>query len=178
MCWKVWHNKPKAAYIVLCETKGPNDLKQMLLNASSGVVSIRGSKIDHDIYGELLAKMIVRHEFPVLLVEFEGVRECHAYLNPVVKHITGNTYKANMVKLYQKGKSKVSKLLSSSPGRISLASDFCSCMTFDSYMGITTHFVDKDWMLRDFILCFSFFPPPHNGSFINDKFLKLLGESG
>ena len=79
---------------------GQNDLKQMLLNASSGDVSLRGSKIDHGIFREFLAKMIVRHELPFLLVEYEGVRECLAYLNPNVKHITKNTYKADVLKLY------------------------------------------------------------------------------
>jgi len=47
--------------------------------------------VDHGIYRELLAKMIVKHELPFLLVEFESVGECHAYLNPDVKHISRNT---------------------------------------------------------------------------------------
>uniref|UniRef100_A0A7C9EH65 hAT-like transposase RNase-H fold domain-containing protein n=1 Tax=Opuntia streptacantha TaxID=393608 RepID=A0A7C9EH65_OPUST len=157
---------------------GQNDLKQMLLNAYAGDVSLRGSKIDHGIVREFLAKMIVRHELPFSVVEYEGVRECLVYLNSDVKHITRNTCKADVFKLYQKGKSKVMDLLSYSPSRISLTSDFWSCMTSDSYMCITVHFVDKDWKFRDFILSFSCFPPPHNGLFISDKFTKLLGENG
>ena len=76
-------------------------------------------------------------------MEDEGVRECHAYLNPNVKHITRNTCTGNVLKLYQKGKSKVMDLLSSSLDGIFLTSDFLSCMTFDSYVCITTHFIDK-----------------------------------
>jgi len=151
---------------------GQNVLKQMLLNASSGDVSLRGSKIDHGMYKELLVKMIVRHELSFLLVEYKGVRECLAHLNPDVKHITRNTCKANVLKLYQKGKSKVMDLLSSSPGRIFFAFDFWSRMTSDSHMCITVHCVDRDWKLEDFILSFTCFPPPHNGPFISDKFSK------
>ena len=43
---------------------GHNDLKQMFLNASSGDVSLRGSKMDHGMYRELLTKMIVKHQLP------------------------------------------------------------------------------------------------------------------
>jgi len=96
----------------------------MLLNASSGDVFLRGSKIDHGIFRELLVKMIVRHELPFPLAKHESVRECLAYLNPDVKHFTGNTCKADVLKLYQKGKSEVMDLLSSSPSNISLTSEF------------------------------------------------------
>ena len=50
---------------------GQNDFKQMHLNASSGNVSLRGLKIDHGMFREPLAKMILRHELPSLLVEYE-----------------------------------------------------------------------------------------------------------
>jgi len=45
-------------------------------------------------------------------------------------------------------------------------------------MCITTHFIDKEWKLWDFILSFTCFAPPHNDPLISDKFSKLLGESG
>ena len=81
--------------------QGQSDVKQMLLNASlSSDMSLRSSKIDNDVYREKVAKMIVRHELPFLLVEYEGVRDVHTYLNPDVKHISRDTCKADMFKLY------------------------------------------------------------------------------
>ncbi|KAJ8425925.1 hypothetical protein Cgig2_023888 [Carnegiea gigantea] len=46
--------------------QGQSDLRQMLLNAS-GNLSLRGCKIDNNVYREKLARMIVRHELPFLL---------------------------------------------------------------------------------------------------------------
>ena len=43
--------------------------------------------MDNDVYREKLAKIIVCHVLPLLLVEYEGVRDVHTYLNPDVKHI-------------------------------------------------------------------------------------------
>ena len=159
--------------------QGQSDLRQMLLNASlSGNMSLRGCKMDNNVYREKLARMIVRHELPFLLVEYEGVRDVHEYLNPDVKHITRNTCKADMFKLYQRSKCRIKELLSTCPGRVSLTADFWSSITGDSYMCITIHFINNDWKLENFVLCFSCFPPPHNGPLISEKFSKLLGEGG
>ena len=70
--------------------QGQNDVKKMHLNASlSSGMSLRSSKIDNDVYREKVTKMIIRHELPLLFVEYEGIRDVHTYLNPVVKHIYG-----------------------------------------------------------------------------------------
>lgn len=166
--------------------QGQDDVKQMLLDASisddvslrSSDVSLRSSEIDNSLYRELLVKMIVRHELPFLLVESEGVRDVHAYLNPDVEHITTRTCQAGMFKLYQKGKSKVMDMLSLCPGRISLTSDFWYSMTGDSYMCINANFIDKNWRLQNFVLCFSSLSPPNEAPLISEKVSKLLGEDG
>lgn len=105
--------------------QGQSDLRQMLLNASlSGNMSLRGCKMDNNVYREKLTRMIVRHELPFLHVEYEGVRDVHEYLNSDVKHITRNTCKADMFKLYQKSKCRIKELLSTCPSRVSLTTDF------------------------------------------------------
>jgi len=131
--------------------QGQNDVRQMLLSASlSGDMSLRGSKIDINVYREKFARMIVCYELPFLLIEYAGVRDIHEYLNPNVKHITRNTCKADMFKLHrlhEKNKSRIKELLSTCPGRVSLTADFWSSITGDSYMSITTHFINNDWKL-------------------------------
>jgi len=92
--------------------QGQSDVKQMPLNASlSGDMSLRSSKIDNDVYREKVAKMIVHHELSFLLVKYEGIRDVHTYLNPNVKHISRNTCKVDMFKLYQKNKIRAKELL-------------------------------------------------------------------
>ena len=120
-------------------------MRQMLLNASLfSDMSLRGSKIDINVYREKLARMIVHHELPFLLVECKRVIDVHEYLNPNVKYIPRNTCKANMFELYQKSKSRIKELLSTCLGRVSLTTDFWSSMMGDSYMSDTTHFINND----------------------------------
>jgi len=148
------------------------------LSLRSSDVSLKSSEIDNSVYRELLVKMIVRHDLPFSLVEYEGVKDVHMYLNPDVEDVTRSTCQADMFNLYQKGKSRVMDILSLCPGRICLTSNFWDSMTGDSYMCISANFIDKDWRLQTFVLCFSSLSPPRQGPLICEKFSKLLGEDG
>jgi hypothetical protein len=41
---------------------------------------------------------------------------------------------------------------------------------------LTTHFIDKDWVLTKMVLNFSFMPPPHNGISLCEKTYNMLEE--
>ncbi|XP_020263297.1 uncharacterized protein LOC109839280 [Asparagus officinalis] len=58
--------------------------------------------LDQDNYREMLARVIALHGFSFCFVEHRGIRKLHTFLNPEVKHISRNTTKADLLKLYQK----------------------------------------------------------------------------
>ena len=62
------------------------------------------NKINQEEFCEMLAEAIIKHNLPFSFVEYEGIRKVSSYLNSYVKHISRNTSKANVLKLYKKEK--------------------------------------------------------------------------
>ena len=62
------------------------------------------NKITQEEFREMLAEAIIKHNLPFSFVEYEGIRKVFSYLNSNVKHISKNTSKADVLKLYKKEK--------------------------------------------------------------------------
>ena len=119
----------KCGIIFLADSKaGTTNLKRYLAKHKIEA-SKQGTPIDHKEYREVVAKAIVRHNLPFSYVEYEGVREVHAFLNPTVKTISKNTTKVDVLKLYHDQKEMVKNELEAIPNRISLTSDLWSSIT-------------------------------------------------
>ena len=82
------------------------------------------------------------------------------------------------LKLYNKEKEKVKKMLQAAPGRVSLTSDLWSSMITDGYLSLTAHFIDKHWNLKKRLLNYTIMPPPHTGVNLCEKIYELLCEWG
>ncbi|KAL2922049.1 putative AC transposase [Bienertia sinuspersici] len=162
-----------------CKGKIYRDVGQLLLRSNaSGSVEAKPYAFKIDEFRELLSLAIARHNLPLQLVEYEGIRNCFAYLNPDVKFISRHTIKNDISKMYAKEKSKLNDLLQRVPGRIALTSDCWTSVTTDGYMSLTAHYVDKNWKLQKRILAFTFLPPPHTGAALAEKVITLLKQWG
>ena len=62
------------------------------------------NKITKEVFREMLAEAIIKHNLPFSFVEYEGIRKVFSYLNSDVKHISRNTSKADVLKVYKKEK--------------------------------------------------------------------------
>jgi hypothetical protein len=80
------------------------------------------------------------------------------YLRSDVTHICKNTAKVDLHKIYLREKHMVKSMLNVCPGKICLTSDSWTSLTTDGYMCLTTHFVDKGWVLHKRVLNFSLMP--------------------
>ncbi|KAK3404682.1 hypothetical protein EUGRSUZ_K00995 [Eucalyptus grandis] len=105
-------------------------------------------------------------------------RELLSYLNPNVKHISRNTAKSDVVKVYEKEKRNLKSNIMSLSSRICLTSDLWTSVTTDHYMTVTAHYIDENWELHAKVLCFSYMPPPYNGAILLEKLQTLLREWG
>ena len=65
------------------------------------------NKTTHEEFREMLAEAIIKHNLPFSFVEYEGIRKVFSYLNSNIKHISRNTSKADVLKLYKKEKDDV-----------------------------------------------------------------------
>ena len=59
-----------------------------------------------------------------------------------------------------------------------LTSDCWTVCTNISYISLTIHYVDKDWMLKSKILAFAHIQPPHTGNDLSLKVLEFLKDWG
>jgi hypothetical protein len=69
-------------------------------------------------------------------------------------------------------------MLNASPGRVCLTSDLWTSLTTDGYMCLTSHFLNKNWVLHKRVLNFSLMPPPHNGISLCEKFIICYKSGG
>ena len=136
------------------------------------------NKITQEEFREMLAEAIIKHNLPFNFVEYEGIRKVFSYLNSDVKHISKNTSKVDILKLYKKEKDDVKNKLKSIPGRICLTSDLWTSIISEGYICPTAHYVDENWKLKNIILNFCHIPPPHMGTLSLEKILSFLKEWG
>ena len=125
------------------------------------------NKITKEVFREMLAEAIIKHNLPFSFVEYEGIRKVFSYLNSDVKHISRNTSKADVLKLYKKEKNDVKNKLKSILGRIRLTLDLWTSVTSEGYICLTVHYVDENWELKNIILNFCHMPPPHTGTLLS-----------
>lgn len=92
-------------------------------------------KLDQGISHEKVSTTIIKHNYPFIFVEHEGIRDLHSFLNPVVISITRNPTKADVLNVYKREKEKLKHALESVPNRI--------CFDFRfRYVTISTHYAD------------------------------------
>ena len=92
----------------------------------------------------MLAEAIIKYNLAFSFVEYEGIRKVFNYLNSDVKHISRNTSKVNVLKLYKKEKDDVKNKLKSIHDKICLISDLWTSVTSEGYICLTTHYVDEN----------------------------------
>jgi hypothetical protein len=99
-------------------------------------------------------------------------------LHPDAPLIYRNILKVHLKNLHMREKKKVKFMLNGCPGRICLTSDLWTSLTTDEYMCLTSHFIDKNWILTKIVLNFLFMPPPHDDISLCEKTYNMLEEWG
>jgi len=116
------------------------------------------AEFDVDIFRELVALSIVKHDLPFQFAEYDGVRNMFVYLNPNVKVLPRHTTRNNIFKMFKRENERLLKeFLHSIPGRVAFTSDCWTLLTIDGYISLTAHFIDDNWCLQkrilNFLLC-------------------------
>ncbi|XP_020250890.1 zinc finger BED domain-containing protein RICESLEEPER 2-like [Asparagus officinalis] len=140
--------------------------------------SRKSMPLNQEKYREMLARVIALHGYPFTFVEHRGNRELHSFLNSEVKHISRNTAKTDLIKLYKKEKGNLKQALKLVPSRICLTTDLWTSSTSDYYMSLTAHYVDDCWILQNKILALSHVSPPYSGAILVEKLFHLLKDWG
>ncbi|KAK9204427.1 hypothetical protein WN943_014687 [Citrus x changshan-huyou] len=75
-------------------------LTPLFCHLLSGNFAITATSFDPNVLQSLIARMVVMHELLLRFVEYKGFREMIAHANPVVRPISRNTLKNDILKLY------------------------------------------------------------------------------
>ncbi|XP_026380873.1 zinc finger BED domain-containing protein RICESLEEPER 2-like isoform X1 [Papaver somniferum] len=135
-------------------------------------------KVNHDIFREKIAMSIVKHNYPLDIVEHEGFRDICSYLNANVKHISRDTAQEDIFQLHKKQKVLIFKRLSPSPGNVCLTLDLWKSGTTDGYICLAVHFIDPDWVLQKLVLNFLHLQTQQEDHVTASMVVSVLGEWG
>ncbi|KAK2645950.1 hypothetical protein Ddye_021145 [Dipteronia dyeriana] len=149
--------------------------RMLLKNSKSANITVSNPKSQNE-FRTIVAETIVLHDLPFSFVEWSGVRKMIGYCTDEFHMVSRNTAKADVLSLYGIEKTKVKTLLEEAPGRICLTSDLWTSIATDGYMCLTTHFIDKNWVLKKKVLSLCFIPPPYDGVSLANKIKTLLRE--
>ncbi|XP_027368336.1 zinc finger BED domain-containing protein RICESLEEPER 2-like [Abrus precatorius] len=110
------------------------------------------------------------------LCTVRGPRFCRA-LQPLFKVITRNTWKVDIMKVYDAERSKVMKLLEKATSRTAITIDMWTTTNQNKgYMSVTAHFIDNDWTLQNRLLRFTYVPTPHITEVLADVLCDCIFE--
>ncbi|KAH9802607.1 BED-type domain-containing protein [Citrus sinensis] len=130
---------------------------------------------DQDVTRKTIARAIVKHEYPLSIVDHEGFREILSSFNPMWKHVSQNTIKKEILDLYENEKAKNLNALASNQSRLAITTDMWTADTqTKGYMAVTGHFIDDSWTLRSLVLRFQHVKGSHTGLKLCDTLFNCL----
>ncbi|XP_013610927.1 PREDICTED: zinc finger BED domain-containing protein RICESLEEPER 3-like [Brassica oleracea var. oleracea] len=135
-------------------------------------------KLDMIVFREMMAIAIVEHNLPYQFVEYRRVRDALSYVNSSIEFWCRNTAVTDVLRIFEKEKANLRKVLSEVPGRISFTTDLWRVITVEGYLCLTAHYLDANGKLHAKIVEFCAFPPPHTGASIAMKLMEILKEWG
>ena len=122
---------------------------------------------DQAIVKELIAKMIMVHEYSFRMVEHEWFNIVLKYLNPLYTPMGRRAIRAECMRVYKKEKEKL-KVALQEVDYISLTTDLWTSNQTIAYMCVVAHYIDTEWKLQTRVLAFMELDPPHSGHVIAD----------
>uniref|UniRef100_A0ACD5TPM0 Uncharacterized protein n=1 Tax=Avena sativa TaxID=4498 RepID=A0ACD5TPM0_AVESA len=131
-------------------------------------------KWDPEVARKMLVRMVVLHEFPLSIVEYDGFRKFVSSLNPSFHMITRKTLKNDIEKDFDEYKKSLKELFGSAKSRISLTIDLWTSNQTIAYMVITACFINDCWKLGKRIIKFNTLETPHTGLSMFNMVLKCI----
>jgi hypothetical protein len=134
-------------------------------------------KFDPDKLRAAFAQMIIEDELPFAFGEKSGFRKFMVVACPRFKPPSRRTCTRDAVGTYYEEKAKLKLFFQEQCERVCITTDCWTSQQQDSYMTVTSHFIDKEWKLHKKIIGF-FKVKGHRGEDIGKHLLTCLMEWG
>jgi hypothetical protein len=99
-------------------------------------------------------------------------------LKPEAKIFSADTIRNNIFKSFNENLIFIKNLLQEVPGQISFTLDSWTSKNQVPFLGITAHWISKDWELKSILLDFCHLEGSHSGENMSEVFFKVLKEFG
>ncbi|XP_061355385.1 zinc finger BED domain-containing protein DAYSLEEPER-like [Gastrolobium bilobum] len=110
------------------------------------------SAISFDQCKNMIAKMIILHDYSLHMVEDQGFIDLLRALQPNFNPLSFNAVQEDCVDMYLTGKKRLLNLIDGIPGRVNLTLDIWTSNQTSVYVFLRGHFIDGDWKLHHPIL--------------------------
>lgn len=139
--------------------------------AARGLSSV---PFDQNHCNDAVARMIIRHEYPLQIVEQPGFIDFVRTLQPQFNIASFVTMQAECVGIYLREKHALRNILCGIPGRVNLTLDLWTSNQTLEYIRVTGHFIDADWKLHRRVLSVAMLPYPDKGVAFNTALVACL----
>lgn len=143
-----------------------------------GDQSATSISFDKELATKRFIKWIVCDLQPFTTADNQHFREFVEVLNAQYKIPSADYTKSLIMAQLKTNKGNVMTFLQDLPGSITFTTDIWSSCSQQSYLGITAHFIDIDWVLQHIVIDVEPFPHPHTSEAIAETFLGVLDDFG
>ncbi|KAH6804523.1 hypothetical protein C2S51_032770 [Perilla frutescens var. frutescens] len=162
----------------ICSLRKHRDIKHSILNPSKkkdGSTLLGTYTFDQENSRQQLAKMIILHEYPLNMVDHEGFKNFVNSIQPLFNHVSRNSIKKDISKIYEAKKKKTMNCLSVNSGRVAITTDmWTSNNQKRGYMVVTAHYLDDSWTLHNRIIRFVYVSYPHTAEALSKVLVQCL----
>ena len=114
------------------------------------------------------------HQHAFTIVEENNFINYIRSLHPSAEIPSADTVKSRIMKYYEQDKEKIKDILANLSTKISFTTDCWTSPSGKSFMAITAHFIDNDWILQHILLDFIEIHESHTGQNLKNAFLLRL----
>jgi hypothetical protein len=123
-----------------------------------------------------LLETIVRNDLPFLFAEDQSFVKFVKSLNPRFTPLRRQQTRDRIVAVHAAAKQRLQHVLGTSASMISFTTDLWTSSNKKSIMGITAHWVDLEYQMKECVLAFRELSDAHSGSNIMGLFMNVLNE--
>jgi len=153
------------------------DKKQRKLDCGPSTLGLK-TYFTQDAFDELLYEMFVRLNLPFNIIESPIFKRPFMLLKEQVSIMSASTLKRRLMDLYQQKKNERKLMLEENDSRFSFTTDCWTSPNNLGFLGITVHWVDKQFELQSMTLAFAPLKTSHCGTELARGFKAVLRDFG
>jgi hypothetical protein len=150
------------------------DCKQLRIDQLTKISKV----FTQELFEERLIKWIIKNDQPFTEVESTGFKQLLTLFKPNLSIISADTVKRRIMSNFEVKQSEMRVLFENLDSKVSFTTDCWTSSNNLAFMGVTAHYIDKDWRLQVTTLDFVNLLGPHTGSNLHKCFVNVLKTYG